>query len=201
MLRVAARTGTTGIVATPHANSEFPYDSARVLEAYHALRGQAHGILNVHLACDFHLLYDNIIAALAAPEKYTINNNHQYLMVELPDFLSTSLARDALTQLLNARFIPIITHPERNISLQSRPRELESWVHRGVLVQITAQSFTGRFGAGAKRSADHLLRARLVHFIASDAHDCIDRPPDLSPAYKYVLDRRGCEEADTAVLP
>ena len=47
MLHIAARAGTTDIVATPHANSEFPYDTARILQAYRDLRNQANGIINV----------------------------------------------------------------------------------------------------------------------------------------------------------
>jgi tyrosine-protein phosphatase YwqE len=30
------------------------------------------------------------------------------------------------------------------------------------------------------------MNVKRVHFIASDAHDCVDRTPDLSEAYKYA---------------
>jgi tyrosine-protein phosphatase YwqE len=30
------------------------------------------------------------------------------------------------------------------------------------------------------------MNAKRVHFIASDAHDCVDRTPDLSEAYKHA---------------
>lgn len=195
MLRMAAACGTTDIVATPHANAEYPYDAQRIREVYDNVRKQANGIINIHLACDFHLSYENLLSALSAPNEYTVNN-HQYLLVELPNFVSTSFVENALTQLLNARFVPIITHPERNISLQSGDRQIETWVRQGALVQITAQSLTGRFGDAAKRFADKLLKSNLVHFVASDAHDCIHRPPDLRPAYEYVRHARGQSEAD-----
>jgi len=199
MLHIAAAAGTTDIVATPHANAQFPYDHARIQEAYDSLRSKAHGIVNVHLAADFHLSYVNVVDALSNPQKFTINN-HQYLLVELPDFFSLSVVNDTLQQLLSSRFVPIITHPERNVSLHGHRRDIQSWVDQGVRIQITAQSLTGRFGPDAKHFADQLLKAKLVHFVASDAHDCVDRPPDLSAAYKYISTVRNRAEADALFL-
>lgn len=195
MLRIAAQSGTTDIVATPHANAQFPYDNARIHEAYDVLRTKAASFINIHLAADFHLSYVNVLEALSNPQKFTINNR-QYLLVELPEFFSISAIDDALKQLLASRFVPIITHPERNISLHAHRKDIASWVEQGVRIQITAQSLTGRFGADAKRAADQLLKAKLVHFVASDAHDCTDRTPDLSAAYNYVSKLRNRTEAD-----
>jgi len=199
MLQLAAETGTTDIVATPHANAEFPYDHARIQEAFDTLCAKSRGTINVHLACDLHLSYVNVLDALSNPQKFTINN-HQYLLVELPDFFSLSVVSDALQQLLSSRFVPIITHPERNVSLHGHRRDIQSWVDQGVRIQITAQSLTGRFGPDAKQVADQLLKAKLVHFVASDAHDCVDRPPDLSAAYKYISTIRSRAEADALFL-
>jgi protein-tyrosine phosphatase len=198
MLRIAKSTGTTDIVATPHINAEFRNDSAQIQEAYGRLCAEAklNIEINIHLACDFHLSYENLTRALAEPQKYTING-HQYLMVELPDLLAFSAIRDALKHLLSAGIIPIITHPERNMSLQPRLEELESWVKEGALVQVTAQSLTGRFGPMAKHAADSLLSAKLLHFVASDAHDSFDRTPDLSSAFAYVRSHCSREQADS----
>ena len=46
---------------------------------------------------------------------------------------------------------PVITHPERNALLMGRVNELVQWVRFGCLIQVTAQSFTGRFGKKARR--------------------------------------------------
>jgi protein-tyrosine phosphatase len=132
----------------------------------------------------------NLQDALAKPTKYTINHG-PYLMVELPDFLGSSVIRQQLNALLHARIRPIITHPERNVLLQSGASHLEQWVADGCLVQVTAQSFLGRFGPPSRRAAETLMNARLVHLVASDAHDCIHRPPDLSIAYQHVVARWG----------
>ena len=48
---------------------------------------------------------------------------------------------------------PVITHPERNALLMSRVSDLVQWVRFGCLIQVTAQSFTGRFGKSAEENA------------------------------------------------
>ena len=195
MLELAAAAGTTDIVATPHANAEFIYNRQRVQDAFRQLEEASKGIIALHLACDFHLSYDNLHNLFRDPLKYTINQR-SYLLVELPDLVSLSSIREALRQLLNAQIKPIITHPERNMSLQAKPRELERWVRDGCFVQVTGQSFLGRFGPEAQRAADAMMNTDLVHFVASDAHDCVDRWPDLSKPYKYVCSRYGTGRAD-----
>jgi len=199
MLKMAADQGTTDIVATPHFNLEFVYDEKVIADLFTELSDKASGIINLHLGCDFHLNVDNVQDALANPEKYTINKNG-YLMVELPDYTAMVGMRNVLNRLLETRIIPIVTHPERNPSLDGNVKEVETWARDGCLVQVTAQSLTGRFGSRSRRFAESLLDADLVHFIASDAHNTHDRTPVLAPAYKLVAQRWGAERAENLFL-
>ena len=199
MLRMAADAGTTDIVATPHSNLEFPYDLEVIRTLFHELSDKASGIINLHLGCDFHLSVDNVQDALANPTKYTINGRG-YLMVELPELTSLSAMRSVFNRLMETRIIPVITHPERNQSVQNNLKEVELWVRDGCLLQVTAQSLTGRFGSRSLKVAESLFQQDLVHFIASDAHDCKDRTPVLAPAYKLVAQRWGTEKADSLFI-
>jgi protein-tyrosine phosphatase len=63
-------------------------------------------------------------------------------------------------------------------------------------MQVTAQSFTGRFGKKAEEGCRRLMRQNMVHFVASDAHDTEWRPPDLREARLLVSTEYG---EDTAV--
>ena len=99
------------------------------------------------------------------------------------------------TRMLAAGLRPIITHPERNPLLHKKPPELELWVQQGCLVQVTAQSFVGKFGRSAKSATDELMRRSLLHFLASDAHDCTYRLPILDEAWSYTARHYGEETA------
>jgi protein-tyrosine phosphatase len=181
MLRVAADAGTTDIVATPHANSTYPFDPEILDTRYVELAGRHAGLPRIHRGCDFHLSAGNIQDALQHPAKYTVNGG-RYLMVELPEMFSSASMERVLHQLSSKGIIPVITHPERNPVLQRSPDSLRGWVDQGCLAQVTAQSLTGRFGRSAKRAAWGLLRTGHIHFVASDGHDTKLRPPRLDEA-------------------
>jgi protein-tyrosine phosphatase len=195
MLTLAAETGTTDIVATPHANSAYAYDDAIVDRLIVEVSQEAGSSIRIHRGCDFHLNFDNLSSALQNPAPFTINSG-RYLMVELPDFPSLPVMRTVLQRLVTIHVVPVITHPERNGPVCANLSELENWVRDGCLLQITAQSLLGRFGQTAKRVSETLMNSELVHFVASDAHDCHDRPPNLAPAYELVAQRWGPERAD-----
>jgi protein-tyrosine phosphatase len=199
MLAMAAAAGTTDIVATPHANSEFIFDPVVVKELAAKLASRTTQKITIHTGCDFHLNVDNLQDALNNPAKYTVNGR-SYLMVELPDLTSISAMRNVLNRLLETRIAPVITHPERNRSIQGNLKDLELWVRDGCYMQVTAQSLLGDFGQTAQRFAESMMNSDLVHFVASDAHDCINRPPTLAAAFKLVSDRWGRERAETLFM-
>ncbi|MGE5645603.1 MAG: tyrosine-protein phosphatase [Acidobacteriota bacterium] len=194
MLRTARRSGTTDIVASPHANIDFRFDPAVVNAKIAELQTAAGPEVRIHRGCDFHLYFDNIQDALEHPARYTIAGG-PYLLVEFPDLLIARNTREIFARLAAAGITPIVTHPERNYLLHTRIDQLSEWVEQGCLVQVTGQSFLGRFGTEARRVARGLMRRGLVHFVASDAHDDQDRTPRLDDAYAEVAGRYGEERA------
>lgn len=190
MVRMAAEHGTTDLVVTPHANLEYRFDPDLIEDRLGQLKNATNGALRLFTGCDFHLSYDNIQDALNQPQKYTINHKN-YLLVEFSDLLIFKNTPEIFNRLADAGMIPIVTHPERNGLLRQRVEEIAHWVEQGAYVQVTAQSLTGRFGKRARDFAKLLLDRRLVHIIASDAHDCQHRPPVLREAYQWLSDHYG----------
>lgn len=195
MLRAAAESGTSDIVATPHSNAEYRYQAELLEERMRLLAARTGGKPRIHRGCDLHLSFDNIDEVLQRPEKYSINGK-QYLLVECPDFHIGKHIEGVLQQLMDSGIVPIVTHPERNPVLQQKLSRVEEWVELGCLVQVTALSISGGFGRTAFRAAGRLLERGLVHVVASDAHDPEHRHPRLDEAYGIVRSRYGDEEAD-----
>jgi protein-tyrosine phosphatase len=198
MAQLAASAGTTDIVATPHGNNQYTYDPEVVEQKLAELRLAAGGAIRIHRGCDFHLTPENIADAIRFPAKYSIGGKG-YLLVEFSDHLVPENAADIFDSMLGAGLRPIVTHPERNPLLQKKLELVESWVERGCLVQVTAYSPLGRFGKTAKVFADRLLTNGLVHFLASDAHDCKHRPPTLDVPWQHIAREFG-EPAARALL-
>ena len=193
MARLAADDGITHVVCTPHANARYRYDrhenEARV-DALRALLAGAGVAMTLGLGCDFHMNYENLQAAIGDPARFSINGS-RYLLVELPDFGIPVNIGESFLQLQEAGLRLILTHPERNATLVADPKRMVEWLRNGMMVQVTADSVTGRMGKTAQRFADQLLAKRWVQFVASDAHNLSSRPPRMREARELIEQRYG----------
>ena len=61
MVHMAAASGTTGIVATQHANLEYGFHSGVVDERISQLVAASGGAVRIRRGCDFHLYYKNVV--------------------------------------------------------------------------------------------------------------------------------------------
>jgi len=195
MCQIAAEDGITHIVATPHCNYTYTFNPEVNRHKVAELQSAVGEVPRLLLGCDFHLSYDNLQKLVEAPMDFTISQS-SYLLVEFPDqFVPEQLDR-VFYEVQVAGLTPIITHPERNPVFARKSGLLHHWVTNGCLAQVTAQSYTGRFGALARRLAEAWLEENLVHFFATDAHDVTYRPPVLSGCYRKVADSMGEETAE-----
>jgi protein-tyrosine phosphatase len=197
MAKIAAEDGISHIVCTPHANGQYSYYPRLITEKIAELQrilDTEKIALTLGKGCDFHMSYENIQDAKDDPTRFSING-HGYLLVEVPDYGLPRGLTEIFYQLQLAGLTPILTHPERNPTLQhDRPR-LAEWLQRGVLIQVTAGSVLGRMGKQAERMAHELLAKRWVHFLATDAHNTTSRPPKMRESFEMVAKKYGPEYA------
>ena len=197
MAKLAVADGITHIVCSPHANGRYAHQPEQITEKtneLHAALHRDHIALTLGRGCDFHLSYENIVDAKADPTRYSINGLG-YLLVEIPDYGLPRGLTDIFYQLQLAGLTPILTHPERNPTLQADRSRLAGWLKGGVLVQVTAGSVTGRMGKHAESMAHDLLAKRWVHFLATDAHNTSSRAPKMREAFELVAKKYSSDYA------
>ena len=196
MARLAAADGTRQLVATPHVSDDFPPPEL-IAEKVAALnKAIREADIDLEILCGGDNLHNLGAEKLA---RYSINGAC-YVLVEYPHTHLPANAGDCIFEALNAGLIPIITHPERNPSVVQNPHLLFDLVERGALVQLTAESLTGGFGAAAKAYARYLLKKKMAHFLASDGHSAEWRPPVLSAGVKAAAKIVGKDEARKLVF-
>lgn len=194
MCRRAAADGITAAIATPHQRHELWPNADRVdLETrFQSLRTMAPDGLDLALGAEIRVDSELVAEVDALPGGSLLPlAGSRYLLLELPPLPVGPDPRAVVHELTVAGWRPVLAHPERIRWLAEAPAMLAGFVERGALLQLTAMSVTGEFGRRAQACCSFLLDEDLAHFVASDAHDPVNRPPVLSDAFRAIADGWG----------
>lgn len=194
MARIAVDDGIETIVATPHCfNGIYHNRRMEVLaacEKFSMLLHEHDVPLSVLPGSEAHLGLE-ILDELAGGGLMTINDKEKYLSLELPDRIIPDRVIGFINRLRDMGLTPILSHPERNPSIQNNPGLLRDLISAGALSQITADSLTGGFGSAAARCCREIIEQDMMHVMATDAHSSISRAPVLSVARDKLALLRG----------
>ena len=172
MARTMAADGVTLVAATPHVRDDYPTAVAVVEDGVRAVRAAlADAGVAIEVRTGGEVAVDWADRAdVEELRGYGLGGNPGAILVEFP-YLGWPLELGMVcSRLLGEGMTPILAHPERNDRVQAQPDRLEDLVDRGVLVQLTASSVTGRRGSRSRKAAEQLLDAGLAHLVASDSH-------------------------------
>jgi protein-tyrosine phosphatase len=201
MCRMAAAEGCRAMIATPHLRHSRWWNADRLqLELLlERLRKQVVDEIDLFSGGEIALhteSFEEILTDVPGGDLLPLAGS-RYLLLELdwqglgPD------PREVVYEVALRGHIPIIAHPERVDWLMKKTDLLSALVQEGALLQITAMSVTGSLGPTAQRAAYQLLDAGWVHFVASDAHGTVRRPPGLREAWNVVAEKWGKEAAES----
>ena len=198
MARMAADSGVTTIIATPHSNlpraKEKNFRDAPLARRFVELIQQVRdaGIpLEILPGAEVMCMPDTI--GLLREKQLVTLARTDYLLVEFffderPDYMEDMLAAIAAEGLH-----PVVAHPERYEAVQHAPGLIEQWFEKGYIIQLNKGSIMGRLGRGAEKAAGWILSHGLAHVVATDAHDTLVRPPDIGSLQQLLEDRWGFE--------
>ncbi|WP_440995046.1 tyrosine-protein phosphatase [Arhodomonas sp. SL1] len=194
MARLAAADGITDATVTPHhLNGRYRTDAATVRAALAELQAavaDAAIALRLHPGSEVHLTPE-LPQAVADGSAMTVADRGRAVLVEPPVHHLPVGMEAILSECLVQGVTPIIAHPERSRPLQQDIAPVRRWVEMGCLVQVTAQSFTGRFGHSARDAAAAMLAEGLVHVLASDGHRPYGRTPCIGEGRAVVAEWLG----------
>ena len=175
MARMAADSGVTDIIATPHCNlpGDGPknYRSAALRTGFSRLRQalEQEGIpLRIHPGAEV-FCTPELPELLDRRQLQTLGGG-RYLLVEFYFDESAEFMEQCFHQIRTRGLTPVAAHPERYKTVQQDPYMVRRWFERGVVIQLNKGSILGRLGRRAQDTALWLLERGLAHAAASDAH-------------------------------
>ena len=190
MGRMAAADGIETVIVTPHQLGAFAKNEGddirlrtRELQRFFDRFGVA---LRVLPGADVRIEPD-MVAGLRAGNVVSLGDLNRHVLLELPHELYFPL-EGVLAELTDAGLVGILSHPERNQGLLAQPRTIESLVDGDCLMQVTAGSVLGTFGAKSQALSEWMFANGLVHFLATDAHSSTARRPLMRRAFDRVIE-------------
>lgn len=197
MARAYVAQGVRAVACTPHILPGVYHNSPQTIRTAVArlqARLDEEGLpLYLATGADNHVVAD-FVPGLKAGRLLTLGDT-RYVLVEPPHNVAPPRLDDLVFGILLAGYMPIITHPERLKWIEGAYDLVCRLSARGVWMQVTSGSLTGRFGRRPQYWAERMVGEGQVQILASDAHDAQRRPPDLDKGFRAAERLVGTEEA------
>lgn len=189
LIKMLSEQGITKVVATPHfyanRNSVDGFTEKR-LKAYNnictVLPAKA---LEIILGAE--VKYYEGISRLEGLDKLCIGGT-KLLLLEMSMKKWTEYTLRELSELASSGKVKVVlAHIERYLRFQ-RNDLIAELVQSGILIQANAEFF---LSIGSRHKAMSMLKNNLIHFIGSDCHDLVYRPPRIGEAYSLIRRKAG----------
>ena len=197
MVRMAYENGTVALFLTPHYRDDYSdYSPARLQMRFAQLQNLiAEEVPEVQLYLGTEVRFDSGVPEKLQQGQILAMNGSRFVLLEFSHRALRSQILLGVSELLRYGFTPVIAHAERCNAFYEFPELMAEVLRLGACIQINAGSVMGCHGFAVKRFTRKLLKARQVHFVASDAHDCQNRTPLLKKCFLWVSKKCGQEYA------
>lgn len=198
MLRQAQKDGITSIVGTSHAIPAMkPFRRERYdrhLNELNELCLTQNIPVTVYEGCEI-FFGDGAIRQLDAGVLPTLAGTRMVL-VEFDPLTRAEGILQALRQLGNAGYLPVVAHVERYHALVRQPDALlEAAEQFPIRIQVNCDTFLHCRSFSVRRFCNRLLHYDAVDFLATDAHDVDGRRANMTEAYQIIAKRFSEEKA------
>ena len=189
MAEAAYREGIRAIIATPHygaANPDFDRQKAEAAyrELYSEIKKQWPDMLVV---LGNEVFYGtSCLEALQKGRAMTMAGT-DYVLVEFYPDVSFRELENAMRNLLNVGYKPVLAHIERYMCLEKELDLVEELIEMGVYMQVNGRSFLRKRFDRRASWCRTLLKSGMIHFVATDCHNNDGRSPVMAQVVEKML--------------
>ncbi len=187
LIQEAKQAGFEAIIATSHYMEGY-YEtdvSGREIwiNAIYQKLQEENFAIKLYLGSEIYLS-DNIISLLEEGKASTINDT-SYTLFEMPLNIEPLNLYHVVYEMMQAKLVPILAHPERYTFVQQDPELIYDLIEKGVLMQANYASILGYYGPKAQVIVKKFLENNMVHFLGSDVH----RANTIYPKIPQILEK------------
>ena len=190
--------GVRVVCATPHLRNgmfETPDEEIRAqfaeLQDYAARRSYP---IRLFLSREYHC--DKLLEERLETGSVLRMGAGNALLVEFSQRHDYDYILDRIKDLRRRGYQPLIAHFERYPAVEGDLDKVSALIQNGAKIQMNAGSVLGHEGLRQAKWSRKLLKEALVHVIASDSHDPVDRPPELDACQRFLRKKVGDAYAD-----
>lgn len=188
MVDAAYAQGVRTMIATPHY---YPGHKNRSKSEIEAVYKETVSAVSEKYK-DFTLLLGNeiyykteVVELLKKKEIFTLADT-RYVLVEFSTTAEYRYLYNAVQQLVNNGYYPVLAHVERYQCLYKKEEKIAELINAGAYIQTNAENYrSGLFLAG-RSYCMKLIKNGMVHFLGSDCHNMEERKPDFGNAVDYL---------------
>ncbi len=193
MIDIAYQEGTRQLVLTPHyMRHKNPYTRDELKLRFEEFKSAVHEKypeLTLYLGNE--VLWDNGITDDLKAGLIQTMNDTKYVLVEFNIRIGYKEVYEAMRQIINARFRPIIAHVERYQCLFKHPERLDELINMDVTLQMNISSVYGGILDENARWCKKLVKEGYISFFGTDAHDLDNRAPYIKDYVGWIEKKCG----------
>ena len=198
LLQMAAESGTTDIIATPHVidvSTTLTWDAIRRHVETLQKEADAREIpIRIYPGAETELNWDLLELMRKEPGAFCLAGS-RYCLMEMPSLMLPPHLEEMVYELQLLDIVPVLAHPERQMQLMEKPEKLLDLLKKGCIAQSNGGSLTGVFGPKVHDNVHRLLNRDMIGFIGSDAHNLRYRNTDLKAAREKLINHWGDDRA------
>ena len=195
LIRMEYEQGVRTICFTPHLRQGmFESTDEEIRTQFDRLRERTEQVfpdLNLYLSREYHV--DEGFAEKLVLDQLLPLGEGNTILLEFSHAHHVNDIIHTISSIQEHGYKPLIAHLERYEALYHDLDAIKKIVEMGAKVQMNAGSILGREGLRQSRWSKKLLKNKLVHVVASDAHDPESRPPELERCAVYLEKKVGIE--------
>lgn len=171
MISELYRLGYTKIITTPHIMGDFFKNTPEIilsgLEKVKQSLKEENIPVELSAAAEYYLDFD-FEKKLDEEKLLTFGDN--YLLFEVSYMNPPDNLNHIIFKMQTLGYKPVLAHPERYNFWHTEFEKYESFIEKGVLLQLNINSLTGYYSIPTKRIAEQMIDKNMISFLGTDCH-------------------------------